>query len=58
MIYFGEVGVFYVFNLVHLVEVFVHAGSVVDIVFSVVHEVFVGGLFEAKDFYFAEIGIL
>jgi hypothetical protein len=53
----GKVRVLYIFKLVDLGKLPVEFIHVVDIVFFVVHEVFVGRLLEAVNVCFAEKGV-
>jgi len=57
VIYFGEVGVLYIFELVDLRELPVEFVHIVDIVLFMVHEVFVGRLFETVDVGLPEKGV-
>ena len=54
VIYFGEVGVLYIFELVHEDEILIHFLFVVNVIFFMVHHVLVGRLGEVVDVYLAE----
>lgn len=58
LVNFGEVGVFYIFELVHEGEVFFEALFIVDVCFFIVHEVFVGRLGHVVDVDLAEQRVL
>ena len=57
VIYFGHIGMLYIFELVHQSQIFIHFGFVIDVVSFVIHEVFVGGIDHMVDIYFSEEGV-
>lgn len=58
VVYFGQIGMLDVFQLVGLCELFVEFGEVIYIVLLMIHEVFVRRLLESVDVCFSEKWIL
>ena len=57
MVYFSHISMLYILELIHQSQIFVHSLFIIDVVFFVIHEVFVGGIYHVIDIYFSEEGM-